>query len=105
MKGSVVALVAEELFERGAEIVGRRDLRLGATVELGFEELDVHPELLVVVGDLFLVYNHNLRHDIDPTTGQPVDAALQTDPTRRGPQRWSFGSNQLLVKMQYAFRY
>ncbi len=57
------------------------------------------------VGDLFIVYNHNLRHDIDPSTGQPMNAALPTDPTQRGSQRWGFGSNQLLVKMQYAFRY
>ncbi len=57
------------------------------------------------VGDLFIVYNHNLRHDIDPTSGLPVAAALQTDPTRRFDRHWGFASNQLLVKVQYAFRY
>ena len=35
-------------------------------------------------GDLFIVYNHNLRSVTD---------------------RWQFDSNQLLVKVQYAFRY
>ena len=36
------------------------------------------------VGDLFVVYNHNLRDILD---------------------RWQLDSNQLLVKLQYAFRY
>jgi hypothetical protein len=57
------------------------------------------------LGDLFVVYNHNLRHDIDPTTGLPLAGGLQTDPTRRLDRRWGFASNQLLVKVQYAFRY
>ena len=35
-------------------------------------------------GDLFIVYNHNLRSVDD---------------------RWRLDSNQLLVKLQYAFRY
>jgi len=35
-------------------------------------------------GDLFVVYNHNLRSVDD---------------------RWRLDSNQLLVKMQYSFRY
>ena len=35
-----------------AEVVGGRDLRLGTPIELGFEQLHVHLELLVVVGDL-----------------------------------------------------
>ena len=35
-------------------------------------------------GDLFVIYNHNVRDLTD---------------------RWSFDSNQLLVKLQYAFRY
>ena len=41
------------------------------------------------LGDLFVVYNHNLRTR-DPLTSQP---------------ELSFASNQLLVKLQYAFRY
>lgn len=57
------------------------------------------------LGDLFVVYNHNLRHDIDPDTGRPIDPLLVTDPTRRLDRRWGFGSNQLIVKVQYAFRY
>ena len=36
------------------------------------------------VGDLFIVYNHNIRDMLD---------------------RWQLDSNQLLVKLQYAFRY
>ena len=36
------------------------------------------------VGDLFVVYNHNVREHL---------------------QRWQLDSNQLLVKLQYAFRY
>ena len=57
------------------------------------------------LGDLFVVYNHNLRHDIDSETGLPYGVGLQNDPTRRYPRNWGFGSNQLLVKLQYAFRY
>ena len=41
------------------------------------------------LGELFIVYNHNVRTR-DPLTLR---------------QRWSFASNQLLVKAQYAFRY
>jgi hypothetical protein len=41
------------------------------------------------LGDLFVVYNHNLR-TLDPLTRS---------------RRWRFDSNQLLVKVQYAFRY
>jgi len=41
------------------------------------------------LGDLFVVYNHNLRTR-DPVTAQP---------------ELTFASNQLLVKLQYAFRY
>lgn len=57
------------------------------------------------LGDLFVVYNHNLRHDVDPATGVPLASGLQTDPTQRAQRRWGFASNQLLVKLQYAFRY
>ncbi|WP_310571359.1 DUF5916 domain-containing protein [Gemmatimonas sp.] len=57
------------------------------------------------LGDLFIVYNHNLRHDINGDTGLPYGTGLQTDPTARYPRNWGFGSNQLLVKLQYAFRY
>ena len=57
------------------------------------------------LGDLFVVYNHNLRHDFDPETGRPFDSAVLADPTRRVAPRWGLASNQLLVKLQYAFRY
>jgi hypothetical protein len=36
------------------------------------------------VGDLFIVYNHNVREQLD---------------------RWQLDSNQLLIKLQYAVRY
>ncbi|MBL0170483.1 MAG: hypothetical protein IPP90_07060 [Gemmatimonadaceae bacterium] len=55
------------------------------------------------LGDLFVVYNHNMRHDIDPDTGLPIGGGLQSDPTRRAA--WGFASNALLVKLQYAFRF
>lgn len=42
------------------------------------------------VGDLFVVYNHNVRELLDPLE------------RHRG---YAFDSNQLLVKLQYAFRY
>ena len=57
------------------------------------------------LGDLFVVYNHNMRHDIDSETGLPYGAGMQNDPTRRYARNWGFASNQLLVKLQYAFRY
>lgn len=41
------------------------------------------------LGDLFVVYNHNLS---------------TLDPLSRDP-RWAFASNELLLKLQYAFRY
>lgn len=55
------------------------------------------------LGDLFIVYNHNLRHDIDPATGLP-QTGVTTSPGERLPSRWGFASNQLIVKLQYAFR-
>jgi len=57
------------------------------------------------LGDLFIVYNHNLRHDINGDTGLPYGTGIQADPTVRYPRNWGFASNQLLVKLQYAFRY
>ncbi len=42
------------------------------------------------LGELFLVYNHNIR-ELIPTPGVP--------------REWRFDSNQLLVKLQYAWRY
>ena len=56
------------------------------------------------LGDLFVVYNHNLRHDIDPVTRLPVMPGLVSDPTQRTPGPWGFASNQLIVKLQYAIR-
>ena len=57
------------------------------------------------LGDLFVVYNHSLRHDLDAVTGLPMLSGLQFDPTQRAQRRWGFASDQLLVKLQYAFRY
>jgi hypothetical protein len=48
----VGALVAEEPFELFAEVVGRRDRRLGPPVVVLLEHLDVHRELEVVLDDL-----------------------------------------------------
>jgi hypothetical protein len=42
------------------------------------------------LGELFVVYNHNIR-ELNPTPGTP--------------REWHFDSNQLLVKLQYAWRY
>jgi hypothetical protein len=42
------------------------------------------------LGELFVVYNHNVR-ELNPTPGTP--------------REWRFDSNQLLVKVQYAWRY
>ena len=44
-------------------------------------------------------------HDINGDTGLPYGTGLQSDPTMRYPRNWGFASNQLLVKLQYAFRY
>ena len=41
-------------------------------------------------GDLFVVYNHNLNERFDPLSAR---------------REWGFASNQLLVKLQHAFRY
>jgi hypothetical protein len=48
------------------------------------------------LGDLFVVYNHNLLHDL--LAGDPILGTLDR-------RRWAFASNELLVKLQYAFRY
>ena len=40
--------------------------------------------VVATLGDLFVIYNHNVRELAD---------------------RWPLDSNQLLVKLQYAFRY
>jgi hypothetical protein len=48
------------------------------------------------LGDLFLVYNHNILRELipaDPILSRPAD------------RRWAFASNELLVKAQYTFRY
>jgi hypothetical protein len=42
------------------------------------------------LGELFVVYNHNIR-ELNPAPGTP--------------REWRFDSNQLLVKLQYAWRY
>lgn len=45
------------------------------------------------LGDLFVVYNHNLLREV------PAGAAIGAD------RRWGFASNELLVKAQYSLRY
>ena len=48
------------------------------------------------LGDLFVVYNHNILRELmpaDPILSRPAD------------RRWTFASNELLVKAQYTFRY
>jgi hypothetical protein len=48
------------------------------------------------LGDLFVVYNHNILRELTP-----ADPVLGTAADRR----WAFTSNELLVKAQYTFRY
>ena len=48
------------------------------------------------LGELFVVYNHNVAREL--FTGEPPGSAI----ARR---RWELASNELLVKLQYAFRY
>ena len=48
------------------------------------------------LGDLFVVYNHNVARDV---------ASGDVPATSIDRRRWSFLSNELLVKLQYAFRY
>jgi hypothetical protein len=48
------------------------------------------PRVFSPAGDLFVVYNHNIRELVD------------VNDRRRG---YAFDSNQLLVKLQYALRY
>ena len=48
------------------------------------------------LGDLFVVYNHNVLRELtpeDPLLGRPLE------------RRWAFSSNELLVKAQYTVRY
>jgi hypothetical protein len=48
------------------------------------------------LGDLFVVYNHNVLRDLidpDPIAGRSAE------------RRWAFASNELLVKAQYTLRY
>lgn len=70
------------------------DLQVNSFVQYDNESRDVGTNTrlrwtFTPAGDLFIVYNHNER-TIDPITGLP---------------RWAFDSNQLLVKLQYAWRY
>lgn len=48
------------------------------------------------LGELFVVYNHNLARDL--VAGDAPGSSLER-------RRWGFASNELLVKLQYAFRY
>ncbi|MFN2566954.1 MAG: hypothetical protein ABR499_18305 [Gemmatimonadaceae bacterium] len=49
------------------------------------------------LGDVFVVYNHNLLHELVAADGSV--------PGLVDRRRWAFASNELLVKVQYAFRY
>ena len=48
------------------------------------------------LGELFIVYNHNMARELvaGDVPGTSIDR-----------RRWGFASNELLVKLQYAFRY
>ena len=48
------------------------------------------------LGELFVVYNHNMARELvaGDVPGSTIDR-----------RRWGFASNELLVKLQYAFRY
>jgi hypothetical protein len=48
------------------------------------------------LGDLFVVYNHNLLRELVPA--DPLGGTLDR-------RRWSFSSNELSVKVQYTLRY
>ena len=48
------------------------------------------------LGELFVVYNHNMLREL--FTGTPPGTAIER-------RRWGFASNELLIKLQYAFRY
>ena len=70
------------------------DLQVNSFVQYDNESRDVGTNTRLrwtfsPVGDLFVVYNHNLR-TADPITGV---------------RQWGFDSNQFLVKLQYALRY
>ena len=48
------------------------------------------------LGELFVVYNHNLTREL--VAGGVPGSTLDR-------RRWEFASNELLVKLQYVFRY
>jgi len=48
------------------------------------------------LGELFIVYNHNLAREL--VTGDVPSTMFDR-------RRWRFASNELRVKLQYAFRY
>jgi hypothetical protein len=48
------------------------------------------------LGELFVVYNHNMLREL--FSGTPPGTGVER-------RRWGFASNELLVKLQYAFRY
>ena len=48
------------------------------------------------LGDLFVVYNHNVAREL---------VAGDVPGTSIDQRRWGFLSNELLLKLQYAFRY
>jgi hypothetical protein len=95
-----VARLAEGHFTQ--EVLGTRfrvnvsaDLQLNTYVQYdnGSENVGTNTRLrwtFSPAGDLFVVYNHNMRQLVDPLDRY------------RG---YGFDSNQLLVKVQYAFRY
>ncbi len=70
------------------------DLQVNSFIQYDTEDRDVGTNTRLrwtfsPLGDLFVVYNHNVRSE-DPLTQR---------------RTWAFESNQLLVKVQYALRY
>ena len=85
-------MAASSTFQSTSALAGEAAI---VAVEAALEGLGLQPVTTL----------NNLRHDIDPETGLPYSGGIQTDPTRRLDRRWGFPSNELLVKVQYAFRY
>jgi hypothetical protein len=90
------------------EVVGTRvrvnvspDLQVNSYVQYdnGSESFGTNTRLrwtFSPLGELFVVYNHNVAHEL--FSGTPPGSAIDR-------RRWAFASNELLVKLQYAFRY
>ncbi len=78
---SIVALVAEERLELVAEVVGRRDGRLGAPVEFGLEHRDIQAELLVT--------GHDLVVDVTPAVDLVADSSASAGTSSTWLRWWA----------------